>query len=209
MNTNGNKPTRLLLIRHGETPWTREKRYQGVSDILLTARGRKQARALAVRLHSERIDELVASPLSRAYATAAAIAERMGREVLIDTRLRELDFGDWEGKTAGEILRKKDRRFQSWCRGNFVTPPGGESFSSLRARARQFLAGLLRAYRGRCVAVVTHGGPIITMIYETLKISRPFWFLQVEPASVSVLNFYPEFSQLALLNDTGHLKAIS
>lgn len=200
------KPTELILIRHGETPWTRQRRYQGRSNTSLSPHGLKQARCLGHYLSRYKADLLYVSSLTRALQTAALIQKRIKKKVHTDSRLNELFFGKWEGRSAAELIAAKDPVFRKWCEGRLVTPPGGESLKSLRARTSGFLKDCLRRHCGKTVAVVSHGGPIKTLLFEALKLpARSLWSLRIDPASVTVLNFYPHFTQLVSLNQTSHL----
>ena len=199
-------PTRLILIRHGETLWTRERRYQGHSDTLLSSHGKKQVLQLAQVLRTAGIGILYTSSLQRALQTAAVISKMTRIKPRVDSRLGELFFGRWEGKSAAELSAEKDPIFRQWCRGRIVTPPGGESLRSLRARTSGFLKSCLRRHPGKTVAVVSHGGPIKTLLFEALKLpARSLWSIRIDPASLTVLDFYPHLTQLVCLNQTSHL----
>ena len=155
---------RLILIRHGETHWTSQKRYQGHSDTRLTARGRSQARVLAKSLAAQKIDVLYTSSLGRAKETGSAISRKIGKRPRMDSRLNELSFGRWEGKTAKELARAKDRIFRRWCQGKLIKPPAGESLSSLRKRVSAFLKQIEKRHPGKTVALVSHGGTTLCAI---------------------------------------------
>ena len=200
------KTTRLILIRHGETRWTREKRYQGSTDIFLTPKGKRQARAAAKRLLARGVDILYTSSLTRARETGAAIARVIRKKPQAAPRLNEINFGTWEGKTAAELLKTKDKAFRRWERGEWVTPPGGESKAAFRNRIAGFLREVLKRHQGKTMALVSHGGPIKMMIYHLLKLSSlSLWAFRVDPASISVVEVAPRFAQLVSLNDTSHL----
>ena len=199
--------TQLILIRHGETQWTAERRYQGHSDTDLNPAGRAQARALARRLLALKWDILYTSSLNRARQTAEGIAARAGKNPRVDSRLVEFGFGRWEGKTAGEIFKKKDPAFRHWCRGEWVRPPGGEKKETFRKRIAGFLRDVLKRHPGKKVVVVSHGGAIKMMISKLLDLPfRSFWSFRVDPASVSIVHFQGKFTQLIFLNDTSHLR---
>ena len=196
-------PTRLILIRHGETPWTRERRYQGHSDTPLSSYGKKQVLQLARTVRRLGIHVLYTSSLQRARQTAAILSKITRVSPRVDARLGELFFGRWEGQSAAELLAARDPVFRAWCRGQIVTPPGGESLRSLRARTSRFLRDCLRRHCGKTVAIVSHGGPIKTILFEALKLpARSLWSFRIDPGSMTVLNFYPHFTQLVSLNQT-------
>ncbi|MDE2145548.1 MAG: histidine phosphatase family protein [Burkholderiales bacterium] len=164
---------KLLLIRHGETPWNLDGRYQGRSDPPLTPRGEDQARALAQSLAqrlaqslaSAQATRLVAGPLQRAQATARAIGAAAGLRVDVDPRLTELSYGAWEGLRQAEVKLRWPELLRQWKRQpDQACLPGGESLAALRQRVRSFMddaaAGL-----GTTVAV-THAGVIRAMVLE-------------------------------------------
>lgn len=193
--------TRLILIRHGETAWTRARRYQGDTDTRLSVKGKNDVKAVARVMGRARLDFLYSSALVRARESAAIVARAVRKKPLPDARLNEIGFGNWEGKTAKQLWRQKDAAFRRWCRGQWVSPTGGEKIADFGKRVSHSLQGILRRHRGKTVAVVAHGGTIKMMIMEALKLSyRSLWMMRVDPASISVLNFFPGFNQLALLN---------
>ena len=150
--------TILIVIRHGETPWNREKRMQGTTDTLLTDVGRAQAQALGRRLAGHSFTALYSSDLTRALDTARAIAEHSGHEVVADARLRERRFGIFEGLTAGEIQSlhpEEHARFVS--RDPEYEVPGGESARAFTQRCLGCLAGIADGHRDEAVVVVSHG----------------------------------------------------
>ncbi len=195
------RPTHLILIRHGETPWTRERRYQGRSDTSLTAQGIRQSKKAAKKLRTFGIQVLYSSSLKRARQTAGVISKMTRLPLRIDPRLNELSFGRWEGVRAVDLLKRKDPVFLQWSRGRIVTPPGGESLRHLRLRVSKFLKECLRRHKGKTVALVSHGGPIKVFIFTALGLPlRSLWSLRIDPASMSVLTFCPHFTQLGRLN---------
>lgn len=197
--------TCLFLIRHGETPWTSEHRYQGSSDGSLTSIGRRQARAIGKRIQFEEIDVLYSSSLKRACETSKIISQMIRKKPFVDLRLNEISFGCWEGKTSQELLSKKDSAFLKWCAGKYMTPAGGETISSLKKRVLEFLNEKIKLHRGQKMAFVSHGGPIRLMIFNALKSFGSPWDFQIDPGSISVLSFFPGLAQAVSLNDTAHL----
>jgi len=150
--------TTIVLVRHGETAWNRERRMQGHTDTPLSATGRAQAAALARRLSDFALAALYSSDLQRAWDTAAAIAGRTGHDVVTDPRLRERRFGIFEGLTYEEIGARHPAefaRFQS--RDPDYVIPGGESARHFWGRSLACLAEIAARHPGTEVAVVTHG----------------------------------------------------
>ena len=158
--------TRFIVVRHGETEWNVQARIQGHGDSELTGNGVAQAEAIAGRLAGERFDAIVASDLGRALRTARCIARGHGLEIRTDARLRERSFGVGEGLTYEEI----DRQFPDvFSRVRDTDPdamiPGGETRRQFHARVGDAFRWLAQSYRGRRVAVVTHGG-VLSSLYR-------------------------------------------
>ncbi len=156
--------TTLLLARHGETDWNRELRIQGSSDIPLNDLGRDQARGLAQELEHVELDAIYASDLSRAQATAAAVAASHGLEVRLDPRLRERSFGSWEGFTRVDIE---------------ALPEGsrhdGESDEDVRDRVLEAVQEIAGAHPGEQVLIVSHGGALNTLWHHALGFRVERW----------------------------------
>jgi probable phosphoglycerate mutase len=144
-------PTRIILARHGETDWNRERRWQGHSDRPLNDTGRDQARALAAELSGEPVSAVYSSDLLRAYETARVVAEQFGLDVVTVSGLRERRFGSWEGLEDVEV----ERRFPG-----VRSPPDGETREDMARRVLESLEVIATSHPGRTVLVVSHGGPI-------------------------------------------------
>jgi len=151
--------TTLLLVRHGETDWNRDGRWQGGSDTRLNDLGREQARALAEQLDGE-IDVLYSSDLARARETAEIVAARLGLEVRLDPRLRERGFGSWEGLTTIEVEERFADAHRRWLAGEGAGADDAEAFEDFSARVGDFLSDVLRLHPGEDVLVISHGGSI-------------------------------------------------
>src|SRR5688572_19696591 len=117
--------TRVILVRHGETESSRERRFAGATDVALTDFGREQARVLAQRLRPARIDAIHVSPLLRCRQTAEAITEVTGRKAMVVDDLRECHFGDWENLTVAEVAERWPEALQMWAADEAHPPPGG------------------------------------------------------------------------------------
>ena len=152
--------TTLLLVRHGETDWNRDGRWQGHSDTHLNDAGREQAARLAAELDG--VDVIYSSDLARARETAEIVAERVELPVHVDERLRERSFGAWEGKTGPEIETEFASAHAQWRAGG----PGAddaEPFAAFAARVESFLAEVLERHPDETVLIVAHGGSIRVM----------------------------------------------
>jgi probable phosphoglycerate mutase len=151
--------TTLLLVRHGETDWNREGRWQGGSDTHLNQLGREQAGALAAQLDGS-IGVLYSSDLARARETAEIVAERLGLEIHLDPRLRERRFGSWEGLTSAEIAERFPDAHRRWRAGDGPGADDAEPFDEFAARVNGFVADVLERHPAQEVLVVSHGGSI-------------------------------------------------
>jgi broad specificity phosphatase PhoE len=215
-------PTTFVLVRHGESPLTAEKRFSGSggSDPGLTDEGRWQAsvaaeeisdagRFVALGRHTPftRIDAIVASPLVRTRETAEVIAERVGLDVTIDDDVRECAFGDWDGLTYAEVDAGWPRELKQWLGSPDCPPPGGESFDDVFARVSAARRRLADEYRGRTVAVVSHVTPIKSFVRDVLGASSSAMFrMELAPASITVLQWYSDgIGSLRMFNHTAHL----
>ncbi|GAJ15856.1 unnamed protein product, partial [marine sediment metagenome] len=163
---------RVILVRHGETIWNEEQRYQGASDPPLSERGELQARRLAARLASESIGLIYSSDSTRALQTADQIAAHHGRQVRADPRLREMDFGDWEGLTYSEIRERYPQALARWQGDPLATsPPGGESLAQLAMRVGDVLDDFPKLDQAETVLVVSHGGPLRVLLCLALGLA--------------------------------------
>ena len=162
-------PTTIVLVRHGETDWNRERRYQGHADTTLNDAGRRQAHELASVLRSEGIGAVYTSPLRRAAETAAIVADRLGLEAHELGALREIDVGDWQGLTVDEVrMRYPERVDVVWHSGW----PNGETHDELSARVVPALLDLARLHAGARVLGVTHAGPIRAALMAATGLSH-------------------------------------
>jgi broad specificity phosphatase PhoE len=198
---------RLTLIRHGLTEWNVSGRFQGHSDVPLSAEGRAQAEQLAGYLSTFPVfDVVMSSPLVRAVETSRIAMP--DREPELDARLRELHFGAFEGLTRDVIER--DPRWDVWIRDPFMrAAPEGESYHQLRARMVEWLDETRRRFPDAHVAAVTHSGSIQTLLSALLGVERPRWRkrLYLRHTSVSHVLFRGEEAVVERVNDTRHLVA--
>ncbi|MEO3746102.1 bifunctional RNase H/acid phosphatase [Plantactinospora sp. B5E13] len=205
--------TRLLLVRHGETEYTEQRRYSGRGDVPLSSRGLAQAGAAARRVAglAPSVAAVVSSPLSRCTATGGIIAGGLGGVPLkVEPDLIECDFGAWEGKTFGEVREHWSAEMDAWLASTEVAPPGGESFAEVGVRVRRAMAGLLAAYPGETVVVVSHVSPLKIALRDALAASDTFLHrLYLDPAGLSVLDIWPDGGMaVRSVNDTAHLTGL-
>jgi 2,3-bisphosphoglycerate-dependent phosphoglycerate mutase len=145
--------TTILLVRHGETDWNRNRRVQGHTDVPLNETGRQQARTLAMELADEKLAAVYSSDLARAHETAIIVAGSRSLPVSMLPGLREKHFGTWEGLTDAEVLiRFPDAHETGWG--------DGETTEEMTDRVLATVREIAAANPGACVLVVTHGGPM-------------------------------------------------
>jgi probable phosphoglycerate mutase len=201
-------PTRLLLLRHGQTALSVQRRYSGRGNPPLTDLGLAQAAAAAARLSTrDDIAAVVHSPLARAAQTAAAVAAATGLSTVDMPDLIETDFGTWEGLTFREAAQRDPELHSAWLADPAVPPPAGESFDQVRERVARARDELIATYGGSTVVVVSHVTPIKTLLRLGLDAGPSILFrLHLDLASLSIVEFYPDgHSSVRLVNDTSHL----
>ncbi|WP_370332305.1 bifunctional RNase H/acid phosphatase [Mycolicibacterium hippocampi] len=201
-------PTRLLLLRHGQTELSVQRRYSGRGNPELTDLGARQAEAAAHYLGANGgIAAVVSSPLRRAHDTASAAAGKLGLDVVVDEDLIETDFGAWEGLTFGEAAERDPELHRSWLRDTSVAPPGGESFDAVAARVRSAQQRIIAEHSGQTVLVVSHVTPIKTLLRVALDAGPAILYrLHLDLASLSIAEFYPDgAASVRLVNQTAYL----
>lgn len=203
--------TTLLLLRHGETALTPEKRLSGSggSDPALSEAGRRQAEAAGRRLVARgAVQAVVSSPLRRAQQTAETAARRLGLEVRVDEGLTEADFGVWEGLTFAEVRERYPDEMAAWLASPEAVPGGtGETFTAVARRAALARDRLLARYEGQTVLVVSHVGVLRTLIRLALGAPPESLFrMELSAASLSAVAYDGKGkASVRLLNDTSHL----
>ncbi|MFG2296518.1 bifunctional RNase H/acid phosphatase [Streptomyces sp. NPDC048603] len=205
-------PATFVLLRHGETALTPEKRFSGTggTDPELSPAGRRQAAAVAAALAARgTIQAVVSSPLRRCRETAQAVADRLGLPVTVEQDLRETDFGAWEGLTFAEVKDRFPDDLQAWLDSPKAAPTGGgESFAHVARRVSAARDRLLAAYAGRTVLLVTHVTPVKTLVRLALGAPPEALFkMELSAASLSAVAYYADGNaSVRLLNDTSHLR---
>jgi 2,3-bisphosphoglycerate-dependent phosphoglycerate mutase len=213
--------TDLILLRHGETDWNRERRIQGQLDIPLNSEGVRQAAAAAARLSSDAgrwalatgadrpAVHLVSSDLQRCRHTAAPIAAALGLDCGLDSRLRERAYGVFEGRTYPEIRSEDAARFDRWqARDPDFRVDGAESLRSFARRVETVLVDLAELHRGRTLVLVTHGGvlDVVHRMARGLSLEAPRDF-EVPNASLNRLRFSAGRFELQHWADVTHWRA--
>lgn len=205
------RPTRLVLLRHGQTALSVARRYSGRGNPPLTTLGRRQAEA-AARVLGERggFAGVVSSPLGRARETAAAVADVLGVEARVHEGLVETDFGEWEGLTFAEARDRDPGIHGTWLGDSSVPAPGGESFDAVRARVLAARDDLVSTFGAGDVLVVSHVTPIKLLLQDALDAGPGLLYrLHLDLASISIAEFYADGGAAVRgVNDVSHLAGI-
>lgn len=202
-------PTTLILVRHGETESNVQQVWYGAMDAPLTERGRLQVAStgerMAVLNRRYPADVFYVSPLSRAQSTAAAIAEAIGMEPLVEEGLREFDLGDWEGRSFQD-LRETENLWGRWAEDAAFAPPNGESPASFHVRVMQAMQALVARHPGQTVLMVTHGALLSNVLATWLGDGPQDWKRWDPPnCAITVLQSNGSRWNSILLNDVSHL----
>jgi len=201
------EPAVTLLLRHGQTPMSVQKRYAGRTDVPLTDAGLAQAAAAAKRLASAGIDAIMASPLQRTVQTAEQVAAVTGLPVVTEDGFRETDFGAWEGLTFAEVRERWPSEMTAWLADPEVAPPGGESFAEVSERVTAALHRVLAGRAGQRILIVSHVTPIKTLVAAALLAPPAALFrMHLDVAALSEIDWYADGpAVLRSYNDTAHL----
>ena len=200
--------TIIILVRHGETDYNKEHRFQGALDIPLNETGLKQADMLAESLKDVPIDVFIASPMKRAYVTTEKCAALHGMQIAYaDKRLSEASYGDWAGKKKSEVKKDFAREYKLLNKKRWkYTPPNGESLQSIQKRYRAALDDAVRKYPGKTILIGAHSGGNAAVICSVLDINLNHYnkFKQ-DNTCVNVLKYKDGEWKLLLMNSVEHL----
>lgn len=200
--------TRLILVRHGETVWNAEGRIQGHTDVPLSDRGMKQAKMVAQRLAGVHLSAVYSSDLLRARATAEIIAVRHGVAVRTTDALREAYLGEWQGLTVAEAAEQDADLVALWKSDSVAhRPPRAERLEDVQARAVSAVQQIIRDHPNQTVAVVSHGGPIKSVICWAIgaplsSIPR----MRMDNGAITCIRADAVRVQVEVCNDTCHLR---
>lgn len=199
--------SRLLLVRHGESTWNRERRVQGQLDPPLTERGQEQAREIADRLAGHGVVAMYCSDLRRVQQTARPIAEAVDAEPVTVVDLREISLGEWEGKTSDELEAEYPEAWDQWTRRpSWDQVPGGEGQAAFEQRVHRAVDAMFAANPVGDILCVTHGGVIQVALSRVVgrSVDGIFPFL-IENCSLSVFQRTQRGMVITAVNDTCHL----
>jgi broad specificity phosphatase PhoE len=201
--------TTFYLIRHGETDWNVNGRWQGHTDVALNEVGRAQARRLAERLREERrrFDAIYSSDLQRAWETACAVGAALDIEPQPLPTLREIDVGTWGGLTGAEVMARDLEVYERIKSGEDVARGGGERFLDLYTRVVAAVERLVDEHPGQTLALITHGGPVRALLLHAArdKLSPGIQRMHIGNTSISVMIGSRAGWSLGAINDMAHL----
>lgn len=203
--------TDLFLIRHGQTQWNLENRIQGNMDSPLTDLGRQQARWLSETYRDEAFDRIYTSTLDRAYETAKILRGDRKIEIIRLDSLKEIHFGEWEGKAFLELREEKPEAFDAFrFTPESFRPAGGETFQEAQNRIVGAVREILRKNRGEKLALVIHGAVLKLLMGHFLKLPiNQIWEPPViHPTSVSHIRFEGPDFEILKFGDISHYKEI-
>ena len=202
---------RLIVIRHGETDWTREGRYAGSRDVPLNPLGLRQGDATAAALAGRFLSAVYASPLERARTSAEIIAKPHRLEVAVEAAFREMTFGAWEGLTRDEVAAVFPGLYRTWWETPHLAPlPGGEALAEVGARVAEGLGELRAQHADETVVLVTHGVVIRLLVLEALGLGpERLWSLEASPAGITELEYEADWATIHCMNTLVHLDGMT
>lgn len=201
------KALKLFVIRHGETDFSRERRFTGARDVPLSARGRLQSEAVAAALAAEPLAAVYSSPLERARASAELVAKPHGLEPRITTAFREMAFGEWEGLVRDELAARFAADAPVWRdTPHLAAPPGGERLVDVAARVSEGITQLRESHAGATVALVTHAIVTRLIVLQALGLDpERLWSVDASPAGITEIEYQGEWVTMHRMNTLAHL----
>lgn len=194
----GAAATTLVLVRHGVTKHTAAKAFSGGlggDNPPLTQEGREQVMLTAEWLKplASSVSTVVTSPVLRTVETGELVAGALGARLVEEPAFAEIEFGEWEGLTFGEVAQRFPDEMKAWMGATEVAPPGGESFDSAQARVLDGLSRVLETHAGETVVVTSHVSPIKLIVAHALGAPIAGVFsMELSPASVTVVSFFAD-----------------
>ena len=199
---------KLVILRHGETEWSRDRRFTGERDPGLTPAGQQQADACAAALSGAGPHAVYASPLESARTFAEIVAKPHRLPVRLDPRFAEMRFGAWEGLTAAEAAAAAPSLFEAWQRTPaVVTPPGGEALTAAAARVADGIAALQGAHPDETVVLVAHAVVIRLIVLAALGLDADrLWAVDASPGGLTEIEYRPGWVTVHRMNTVSHLE---
>lgn len=201
----------LYLARHGETTWNLERRTQGSKNSKLTSLGLKQAERLGQRLRDVEIDAIYCSPLERAQSTAKIIANMRNMDCILDDRLVEMNFGEWEGLTSIEIEKKYPNDYKTWREEPHMAKiPSGETIEIAQKRMINFVKDRIVNSDKETFLMISHGTTIRLLLLHLLSMDlMDYYKLRQNNCALNTIEIKDHGPVLVKYNDTCHLDIIT
>lgn len=199
--------TKVIFIRHGQTSWNKEKKYQGHSDISLNENGLRQAELVGKRLAEEKINAIYSSDLLRACQTAECIAQYHALPIIAKQGFREINFGVWEGLTYQEIMEVWPAILTTmYSQPGETCPPQGESFNRVRQRVIRSLQHCITKHQDETIVIVSHGGTMRMILCAALGLDLDkMWLIRQDSTAINIIEYFESKVVVSLVNDTCHI----
>ncbi|MEE8470427.1 MAG: histidine phosphatase family protein [Dehalococcoidia bacterium] len=203
--------TRFILVRHGETEWNREERFRGRADLPLNSTGVRQAEAAALNLRDRDVAAIYSSPLKRSAETAGILSGKLSLPVEIAEGLVDIDFGRWQGLSAGEASGQDSELYARWLESpHEVRFPGGESLEDVRKRVVTAVDEAAVKHSKQTVVLVSHKVVCQVLLCAMLGIDNShFWQVRQDVCAINIFEIRNGFPIVSLVNDTCHLKSLA
>ncbi len=200
---------RLFVVRHGETAWSRERRFAGSRDVPLVDEGLRQSEAVARALAGSFVGAVYASPLARARASAEVIAKLHRLPVQTEPAFREMAFGDWEGLTRDEVAARFPEAYTQWrLAPHRLRIAGAETLAQVAERVRSGVRELLATQEGQTVALVSHAIVTRLIVLDALGLGHDrLWTVDAAPAGITEIEYEPDWATVHRMNTLAHLDA--
>ena len=202
---------RLFVVRHGETAWSRERRFAGARDVPLAPEGLRQCEAVAQALGGEPVAAVCASPLERARASAEVIAKPHRLAVGIEPDFREMAFGEWEGLTRDDVAARFPEAYERWRTApHRLVLPGGERLTDVALRVKQAVEALLGTHTGETVVLVSHAIVLRLIVLQALGLGPDrLWTVDASPAGITEIEYEPGWATIHRMNTLSHLEPVA
>lgn len=202
---------RLYAIRHGETAWSRERRFAGARDVPLAEEGLRQCEAVAAALGGKPVAAVYASPLERARASAEVIAKPHRLEVGIEPDFREMAFGAWEGLTRDDVAARFPEAYERWrAAPHRLVLPGGERLTDVALRVTNAIDELIGTHTGETVVLVSHAIVLRLIVLQALGLGpERLWTVDASPAGITEIEYEPGWATIHRMNTLSHLEPVA
>lgn len=202
---------RLFVIRHGQTAWSRERRFAGARDVPLAEEGLRQCEAVAAALGDKAVAAVYASPLARARASAEMIAKPHRLEVRIEPDFREMAFGEWEGLGRDEVATRFPEAYELWrAAPHRLVLPGGERLADVAARVENAVEELVGMHADETVVLVSHAIVLRLIVLRALGLGPDrLWTVDASPAGITEIEYEPGWATIHRMNTLSHLETVA